>query len=212
MKTRLATLALSFLALAGCAENNASVAITTICATPDDPLQCAFSATCDAQPLGPNVLDTSFSPNQLWLFVQVDNQLADNASLDDYRTNTNTAYVQEFEVEYEGATLPVAAGSILGAATVPAGGSAVISVVPIPAAITAMLAGLVPVGGSMEIAAKLKITGVYGDTTKFESGFYRIPVQVCDGCITLPVCAAGEIRAACPSATQRPATVLCVTP
>jgi hypothetical protein len=226
MQTRLALL-LPLLALAACtADNNASVKVSAICAPPDDPTNCVFQSTCDAQTLDRNVLDVALTPaqggNRLWMFVQVDNQLPANGNAGDFRSNTNDAYAQEIEVEYPGTGLPTATAPILGSAVVPADGAAVISVTPIPESIGNILqtAGVVPAGASIEGFAKMRLKGVLGDTTKFETGAFQIPIRVCRGCllptIVFPTltCAAGDVPLSCPpnSFAQTPASSKCVTP
>src|SRR6266496_3523076 len=104
MKTRLALL-LPLLALAACADNNASVRLAQICLPPDDPKTCSFASTCDAEFIGQNTLDVDLT-KYVWMAVQADNQRPDNKNLDVSRLNTSTAWGQEIEVEYMGANLP----------------------------------------------------------------------------------------------------------
>ncbi len=215
MRSTLALLALPLLGLAGCiVDNNASVRVHSICAPPDDAAACVFADTCDAETIGPNVLDVSLT-NFLWTPIQVDNQRPDNGDLNVQRVNTSTAWVQEYEVEYEGVALPIARGPILGSAVVPADGSAVISVLPINEATGNLLAGALPAGGAVDLVAKLKIAGVYGDTSTFESGVFEVPIRVCSGCIGgYPACpTAGDVRFFCPpNPGQQPLATVCSTP
>jgi hypothetical protein len=221
MKTRLELL-LPLIALLACtAENNASIKVFGICAVPDDPSNCSFAATCDAQSIGPNVLDVGQpidqGSNRLWVFVQVNNQLPENTNLNTFRTNTNDAYVHEAVVEYPGTGLPTTTSPILGSAVVPADGTAVISVTPIPESVGAILQtpGAVPAGSIIDGFAKLKLKGVLGDTTKFETGSFDIPIRACNGCIGALVCNDPNkpIRAVCPpNDGQLPASAACLSP
>jgi hypothetical protein len=193
MKTRLAALALAAVALA-CADNSASIEPYAICAPPDD--ECVFSSECDLQYIGRLALDTSVS-QQLWIFLQVNNQLPVNGDLSAGRVNTNDAYVMEYEVEYEGA----ASGSSMGRlqSIVPASGSAVISVFLQP-----------PPTAAGEVIAKLRLKGEYVDQSDFETAEFEIPITVCQGCLGLPGCPVGEvITSICPPTAGQ--TALAVT-
>ena len=212
MKTRLALL-LPLLALAGCADNNASVRVSAICAPPDDAKACTFAATCGAQYIGQNVLDVAPATPYYELQVQVDNQTAKNDNSGAFRTNTADAFVQETEVEYLGVPLPTQRGPVLGSATVPAGGTAVISVVPIDTTNGATLKAAVGAGGYVDLVAKMRLRGVFADTTAFETGVYEVPIRVCNGCTTVPPCTtAGEVSYPCPKAGQTPASYTCAKP
>jgi hypothetical protein len=210
MKTRLALL-LPLLALAGCrVDNNGSVYLAAICAPADE--TCSFRAACDAQFIGMNAVDVA-TTNIHWLMVEVHNQLPDNAAEDTNRTNTNDAFVQEYEVEYEGVALPTARGPVPGSAHVPANGTAVISVLPIDEVTGNALGTIVGVAGAtLDIVAKVRLKGVYGDTTKFETGLFEVPIRVCRGCIGAIACTAPEVAAYCPQAGQVPSAAACVTP
>jgi hypothetical protein len=212
MKTRLATLALAALALAGCADNNASLRIAAICAPPDAEV-CAFSSTCDAQYIGFNKLDVA-NANKLWLFVQVDNQTPNNSKGDAFRTNTNDAFVQEYEIEYPGTGLPTARGPIPGSSLVPAAGSAVISLPAVDEATTLLVANALPAAGSqLDGVAEVKLRGVYADTTSFVTGVFEIPIRACRGCLAFGGCPTlGDFAVFCPQPGQAPASFSCVAP
>jgi len=193
MKTRLAALALATLALA-CADNGASIEPFAICAPPEE--ECVFSSECDLQFIGRLALDQAVSP-QLWIFIQVNNQLPVNGDLSAGRVNTNDAFVTEYEVEYEGA----ASGSSMGRlqSVVPASGSAVISVF------------LQPPPATGEVVAKLRLKGNYADQSDFETAEFEIPITVCQGCLGFPGCPVGEVlTSVCPpTAGQSPIAVTC---
>ncbi|HEY6003908.1 MAG TPA: hypothetical protein VIV57_13610 [Anaeromyxobacter sp.] len=214
MKKRLALL-LSLLAAAGCtAQNNASVKFAGMCLPPDDPTTCTFSATCSGQFIGQSTVDVGVT-NKFWAVIQVDNQMPNNENLSNFRTNTNDAYVQEFEVEYSGAPLPITTGPVLGSGVVPAAGSTVISVLPVPEIVGTVLQGSVGLGGAIDIVAKMRLRGVYGDTTKFETGVFEFPLRVCNGCVGSfqTGCALPDIAFICPpNDGQLPVSAQCTTP
>jgi hypothetical protein len=214
MKTRLATFAVALLAVAACADNNASVRLSAICAPTE---ACSFTGTCEAQTLQPVAIDVTDVP-RLLLFVQVDNQLPNNANADARRTNTNDAFVQEYEVEYPGTGLPTARGPIVGSAHVPAAGSAVIALPVVDDATRNILNGPSGLGSNATVdgVAEVKLHGVYADTTRFTTGVFTVNVRACKGpaCL-IDLCVAGEtFVATCPpdAAGQRPASGTCAAP
>jgi hypothetical protein len=211
MKTRIGLLLLPLVALAACVDNNASIEIATICAAPDDATECAFSSSqCGQTWIGQTTLDISVS-SSLWIMLQVNNQLPNNESLDENRLNTNDAWVHGYVVEFD-IGLPDVEATILGAAWVPAENSTVVSLEPIDETAAAALS-IIPLGGGVDIVAHLRLRGVYGDTTEFETGEFDIPIRVCNGCMGVPACAtAGDVRFFCPKAGQLPASSECVTP
>jgi hypothetical protein len=219
MKTRLALL-LPLLGLAACkVDNNASVRLAMICAPPEDAATCTFAETCEAEYIGQNFIEVT-ATNFLWTFVQVDNQRPDTTSEDTFRTNTSTAFVQRYDVEYVGLAMPAVKGApILGSATVPSNGSAVISILPIPESVGDFLlsdpATPLPVGAFRDLVAKVRLRGVYGDTEEFETGEYEIPIRVCNGCpVGFPACTtATDVRFFCPfNPGQAPISTECAPP
>lgn len=196
MKTRVLA-ALAALGLASCtAQNNASMQIFAICSPTDT---CTFGGTCDLQYLGRPALDVG-QTNSLFLFLQVNNQLQNNAAPDTGAANTHDAYVQEIKVTYAGASLPGSSARVQQ--TVPAGGSAVIGALAIPPAVGDAIATALPGGG--EVVAKVKLTGIYGDQSSFETAEYDVPVLVCSGCVAAPTCPASD-----PTLPPVPATTMC---
>jgi hypothetical protein len=179
MKTRLTPLApLVALAVAfsGCAEDNdASITMRAICVPTDD---CTFAETCDAQYIGYPTLDVAVSQS-LWLFLEVANQLPNNADAALGRTNTNDAQITEAVIEYERVALPRVA--VRSAYLVPANGSAVISVQVIPDSLGAgaVLAGAAPV----EAIANVRLRGRYFHGDDFETGEFPVAVRICNGCL-----------------------------
>lgn len=187
MKTRLAALALALAGAACTVDDSASIQVQTICAPPED--GCTFSSTCAMQYIGIITMDTAVT-DQLWLFLQVNNQLADDADPARGKLNTNDAYVEGYEVEYEGLPAPAASGRLQS--LVPAGGSAVISVLPIPPAVGA---GIAVTG---DVVAKLRLKGKLGDESSFETARIEIPVRICSGCVGAPTCGDGSAASLCP--------------
>ncbi|WP_242342626.1 hypothetical protein [Anaeromyxobacter terrae] len=195
MKTRLAALALASLALA-CADNGGSIQPFAICAPPDD-VVCSFKGTCDMQHMGPLAMDPA-QTTQLIVFMQVNNQLADNADLSAGRVNTNDAYVTEYEVEYSGVASGTSAGRTQG--VVPAGASTIIGLVLQPP----------PVPG--QLVAKMKLKGKFADQSTFETAAYEAPILI--GPVGAPACPTGEVlKGTCPgNLGQIPLGVACEAP
>ncbi len=209
MKTRALLLAVALLALGptGCAKNMTSVEIAAICAPPDDAAACTFNATCGAQFIGVTKIDVGLT-DRLWLIVQMNNQMTNNADPGTFRTNSHDAYVEEVSTEYE-APFPIPdTRQRVGPYVVPANGSAVVSifpVTPVAAAVIGAAAGTTPLG----IVAKTKVSGHYQDQTAFETAAYEVAVDVCNGCIDPNPCTTGVPVAFCPNFGQSPASVKC---
>jgi hypothetical protein len=209
MDRRLLPLAVALAAAAGsCSVTAPTVAFSAICAPPDA-TSCTFSATCDAQYIGPVTMDVGVT-NQLWLTVEVHNQAADNSDPKVGRPNTQDAYVQEIEVSYAGA-VAIPATSTRVQQTVPANGTAVISIFPIPAS-AGLTAASVGAGTSAVVVAKVKGKGIFGDGTSFETPVYEVPVTVCNGCVGSPGCVdpTQSVTAICPpNPGQLPLSLTC---
>ena len=190
-------LAILALAAAGSCINSApSVTISRICAPTED---CIFGATCDLQTLGtPTVNAVASGPsNALVIFVEIQNQLPNNADPSAGRVNTNNFHVEEARVEVE---------TSVGTATlvnpmqqlVPAAGTAVLGVGLLPAADYSQL--LVNGATSALLTARLKLKGVLDDGSSFESAEFKIPVAICDNCIPAnAACTAPAVRQYCPA-------------
>jgi hypothetical protein len=209
MKTRLALL-LALMAVAGCAKNNASVRVNAVCAVPDD---CKFSGTtCSNVYIGQIAVDLAHT-NELILFIQVDNLLPSNENANTFKTNTNDAFVHEYELEYVGFPGTVTA-SVIGSATVPANSSQIVTVNLLPPDAAAQVMGMVPAGSQLDVVAKLRLKGVLADTTSFETGEYEVRGRVCNGTgcadVVGKTCTAPAVPAFCPNFGQTPTTPLCV--
>lgn len=185
MKTSLTLLAALALALAGCEDNRASIQIQAVCAPTDD---CTFAATCDAQYIGWPTLDLNASTSDsVAIFLEVENQLPNNANLGTGRLNTNDAHVDEAIVEYVGLGEFIAGTNI----NIPAAGSAVLQVEVIPTGHATELVAFV--GG--EIVGNVRLGGYLDDGTRFETGDFPVTVRICAGCLTacgVPTCPPGR--------------------
>jgi hypothetical protein len=208
MKTRLALL-LSLGCLAGCVKNNASVRVAHVCAIPDN---CAFSSGgCDTTYIGQIAIDLAVT-NQMLLFLQVDNLLPNNGNPGTFKTNTNDAFIQEYEIEYEG--FPgTFTGPVTGSATVLAATSTVVSVDVVSPIAASQAVGFVPAGG-LDAVAKVRLKGVLADGSSFETGVYEVPFLACNGAgcanIALPTCTAPAVLSVCPNFGQLPSRGFCV--
>lgn len=195
MKTRAQLLALPILiaTIASCRDNRASIEIESICFPSDD---CTFGATCDKQVIGFTTMDVSQVSGAV-LFLQVANQLTDNANKDTGRTNTNGAHIDQVAVEY-GSTLPRDVYD-LSNQRIPSGGTAVIALDAIrpSTAASAALQAFAPPGTVRSLVTKIRLRGYYDDGSRFETGEFPTAIQVCNGCLPTSACAAGKV--ACPS-------------
>ncbi len=201
----LAILALGTL-LAGCAKNGVSVELSTLCAPPDDATSCSFAATCDAQYIGPVMIDTS-ATYMLWLIVQVNNQLPNNFDATVGRANTHDAFIQRFDVTFDTSyAVPPVTNYV--DFTVPAAGSAVVSVYPVDAPAAAVL-GASAGAGALTVVAEVVAKGIFADQSTFETAPMKIPIQVCNGCIGVPTCATGTPAVCPPNVGQAPLSVAC---
>jgi hypothetical protein len=196
-----------------------SVQVAAICAPPDDVAVCAFAGDCGkTEFLGTSTLDVSVS-DQLFLVVQANNQLTNNADSSAGRGNSHDAYVTEMEVEYE-APVPVPAWrEPIGPYHVPANGVSSLSIFPIdastPGALSAFMAiaGALPVGGQYRLVANVRLLGKYQDERSFETAVFPVAIDVCDGCLPFdcdPVTTGVQSPiGACPSFGQLPASLDC---
>ncbi len=209
MKPRATPLALPLLALAvlagasGCADN-ASVEVQAICNPTDD---CTFAGKCDTQYIGYPTLDletavaSRLPPNaDLWLMLQVSNQLPNNASADRWRVNTNDAHVDTTTIEYEGAksgTQEIGSNYL-----VPANSTSVVSV-------KLNLTGAVATAVGAMVVAHVRLSGYFDDGTRFETGDFPIAVVVCAGCAS-EACGTGV--STCPPNSEGQTPLTCGTP
>jgi hypothetical protein len=177
-------------------DNNASVSWGPICAPNDD---CAFDGECGAETLAPLefIPGTPGTLGSLHIFVQVDNQRADNSNEGTGNTNTATAYLRELELEYSNG-LPTTAIPVSYQA--PANSSTVVYVqIPLPGVTAGQL-----------VTVRIRALGVYGDEREFETAALEVPIRICSGttCLLAGACISGF---GCPvPAGQSP--IACVDP
>jgi hypothetical protein len=178
MKTRTAALATAALlgALAGasgCVDNRASVQAQHVCFPSDD---CTFDDTCEEYIGYPALAKTDSAYDDLWLLLQVANQMPNNEDLALGRTNTNDAHIDETVVAYEGAL--GGEQSIGSNFRVPAGGTSIVSV---KLALDGAVAGTA--AAPTELLANVRFRGYLDDGTRFETGEFPVWIKVCDtGC------------------------------
>jgi len=203
MKTRALLLALPVLALAGCTrQNHASVAIQAICYPTDT---CTFSSTCTNSVIGTPIVDVSANGGTTEFFLQVANQLPDNSDKDAGRVNTNGAHVDQVSVSYDQVGLPTDS-YYTSNMVIPADGTNVIAVWATRAWVgnnaTILQDAVAAGGGVAELVAKIRLRGYYDDGSTFETGEFKMGVNVCDGCLNLPFCPPG--KSACPFEGMEP--------
>ncbi len=186
MNSRLTLVALPLVAVAAfagasaCAPN-AAVEVQAICYPTDD---CTFGSTCDKVLIG----DPATSTGTVTLFVQVGNQLANNANANTMRVNTNDAHVDEIQIESPtGAITKIGTNQL-----VPAKGSTIVGVT---------LTGMSTTGLSVSTVI---MRGFFDDGTRFETGDFPIAVVGCTSCI--PTCSTGV---ACPPGATGQAPAVC---
>lgn len=222
MKLTNRTLLLAPLLLAACVDNKGTVQLRHVCAPPEAASTCGFAETCDAVSLAPFFFDVSAGSPRMWMFVEVGNQLESNASPEIGRVNTHDAYVQEAVVSYEGGGLALASASHRLQQMVPSESTQVLSIYPLPDSAAFELSTFT-ITGIVDIVAKVKLKGVYGDETGFETAEYEIPLRICNGCLNpggpIGCPTAGDLLFACPPGSapgglisQSPASFECVSP
>lgn len=192
----------------GCLDDRAqtSVQMAQICSATDD---CTFAATCDQQHIGSVIIDVSLT-NELVLFLQMNNQLQNNADLASGRVNTNNAHLTQVTVEYDGVALPSGGSSPPANIQIPANGSTTAGVVAVHAAAGNALALLPAL--PVEFTARIKGHGYFDNGRTFETGEYPVRMVACDGCLGVIACTPPALPQACPGFGQTPAAQTCVTP
>jgi hypothetical protein len=197
------TLAPLALLLAGCGVDNfASIQLFEICFPPAPDTTtgvCIYPAKCDNSLLGRPLVVVP-GATQLEVPIQVNNQLKSDADPSTGRVNTNDAHIEKYTISYGVPGVGVAGAVSLANDTVPADGNTVVLVeVLSSAAITALGASALP-AGTTTIVAKVVASGRYDNGTTFETGAYKVAVDVCKGCATAPVVCSGTtvLFGACP--------------
>ena len=210
MKTLKRLLLLAPLALAGgCIDNKPVVEMFGVCAPPDADA-CSFDAECDGFYLGDVVVDID-SAQRLILFLEVHNQLLPNDDPGTGRVNTNDAFVQEVFVTFRGLDLDATSHRLQQ--VVPANGTTVIAAFPVTEEAVAQL-GTLGIVGVVDFIAQVRLRGILGDGSDFETAQYEIPVRVCNGCLpgVGPCADPAQFLVGCPAdpGAQAPTTVACV--
>jgi hypothetical protein len=221
--TRTGLLAIALATLAsGCVKNNySSVEASTLCAMPDD---CTFSGKCGAGFIGAPMYDVAggvITGEEMWLAIQMNNQLDNNANKETGAVNTHDAHFEFYSVDYldSGGLLPPSTGDIPATAgpaqqTIEANSTAVIGINPIPFALVESLAAaplspipdwstVVGFGNYVQIVANVHIKGRFDDTSTWATE-YRIPIRLCMNCIGGSCKDPTTTPFACPNLVQDP--------
>ena len=194
--------------LGGCVKPSATVEIYQACAPPAPTASgCVYpTGTCSLSPLDTYTIDVDVA-DRLFLAVEVHNQLTDNSSVDTGTGNTHNAYVNHYSVGFS-ASLPGTSGDIENA--VPSAGSSVIGVELINGDTwTALYNQLHGTTNTVRMTADLKLSGVYGDQSHFETAPRKFGIEVCAGCFTPGTCTSGTITY-CPGPGIWPASAACL--
>jgi hypothetical protein len=199
------------LSLACSQSNFGTVELFQLCfpPTPDSTGGCALPANkCDKVQADVSVLDVGTAPDLL-LLLQINNQQPNNADTSTGRINTNDALVLEYRIRFEGANLtPVVVPAT--PVQVPAANSQVAFIPVVPRSTTNQLRSIVTGVNPTTVFAFVKAAGRFYDDRTFETGEYRIPVDVCNGCVGVFGCLAPKIRVGvCLQDGQLPATISC---
>ncbi len=183
---------LALLLAAGCgADNFASVQFFEICFPPAPTSgSCTFPATCETTLLGRPFVDVG-AASVLELPIQMNNQLPPITDTSTGRVNTNDAHIEKYTINYSvgGAALP---GTVsLANDTVPTSGSTVVLVEVLPLSTITALSAIAP-STPTTIVAEVVASGRYDNGNSFETGPYKIAVDVCN-------CGAVPIASICPT-------------
>jgi hypothetical protein len=192
------------------------VSIYAICAPPNPDTtsgSCLYPATCDAAFAGTPVLDVTTAQLDFRLPVQINNSLPNNSNAGNGQINTNDAFIQSFELNFTGPSLPP--WTVSQVLTVPADGSsgALLRLIP-----TAYFPSLVPPGaGRLSIVVNVRGRGILTSQAPFTTAWFQVPVEVCAGCLAGTICPPGSLLATCPSSANgqtspgQSATFACIT-
>jgi hypothetical protein len=181
MTAHRALLLLLLATLAACAKNgnNASIQMFGVCSVPES---CSYSATCGEFALQNYTIDVSMN-DRIAVPIEVHNQLINNADTGSGgtgHTNTNNATVQTASIEWSAPGVAVSVTSDMVQA-VPADGTGVVVVELMNDAAWMAFSGVSPAG--VTAIADLKLKGELGDGSTFETGTYRLSIDVCNGCL-----------------------------
>lgn len=203
--------------LAGCSRTSRdSVVLSALCfpPTPDTNGLCAFSSGTCSQVLanGHLFVDLAVSPGGTLEYpIQIDNLRVDNSDTSTGRTNSNTAFVEQFDMRYVSTGLSIPAASVNAAHTVPTSGSTVAVVTLIPSSVAAALAPALPAGGA-EALIEVKARGHYADGSDFDTAEFPVPVTITLGDPAVAAifsCPTGTTSHSCPQIGQTAVTTKC---
>jgi hypothetical protein len=203
----LSTLATAAL-LGGCVKPSATVEIYQACAPPAPTAEgCIYpTGTCSLSPLDTYTMDVDVT-SSMFLAVEVHNQLADNANPSTGAANTHNAFVNHYSVGFS-ASLPGTSGDIENA--VASNGSSVVGVRLIDSDTwQALYNQLHGTNDTVRMTANLKLSGVWGDQSHFETAPRKFGIEVCAGCFVAPTCTTGTL-AFCPGPGVWPASSACL--
>lgn len=218
MNPRPLAAALLVLALAGCRDDLATIELFAICAPPDDAASCGTTGACEAVLASPRLeVLTSVNVggvatvNQLEAFVQLNNQLPNNADVDLGRVNTNDFIGEAYLIHFRG--VPGLSDVVYPANFTVAAESSSTPVIPIiPSSTMIQLRGAIVDGTTALVIAEVRVRGHLIDGSEIETEAFDVAVNVTDsefvpaGCPTL-----GDVRFYCPNAGQTASTE-CVAP
>jgi hypothetical protein len=185
MNTRALALAtaLAGIALGACSAATESVELgfTAICFPTKD---CTFAATCDQQLMGSPAIDVSVA-RSLWVAVQMDNRLPNNADATVGRVNTNDAHVTSFEITYT--DFPLSSVVQLTQQRIPAAGTTTVQLYVVPPQALPIAAP----AASTQSVAHVRAKGYYDNGSSFETGEFPVAFRYCSGCVGSISCPAG---------------------
>jgi hypothetical protein len=238
MKTRVVAFAFALLAgTAGCkTENHASIEVFGICGPPEDAETCSTSGECETffagRPTVFTMAESAFFPgvifeNELNHFMQVNNQLPNNADPSAGRVNTNDAIIESYEFSFDvrgtfdaiGAFFQVSIPDLSypAVSTIPANGSFTPNVPLIPRAQLKAISDEMFLNGDDDslatVIVSLRMKGHLEDGTEFETAEHEYAIDVIDMIAAAPVCpiAGEEVVAICPHEGQD-FTFVCAEP
>ncbi len=189
------------LALAGCSAPYTSVFIGDICAPPAPDTTsgaCLYPSTCETVLASPPRLDVSTAVLDFRLPLEVDNLLQDNSNTANGAVNNNDAFITAFEMQYSGG--PAIPNRIVNASfRVPVTGAQTYVVPLISATDFPALQSAVG-SGTLSMVVNVRAYGNLASGTTFTTGWFQVPVLVCNLCLQ-NVCGTGTVFfASCPGA------------
>lgn len=200
---------------AACAENDASMQVYAVCTPPmpDAEGACTYPEKC-ATTIGGGVdADLALTGGTVYMPIQLNNRRAANADATTGHLDTATAWVDGFELSYEG--LAAAGGTVsVTSKPLPPGGSGVTVVPLIPAgAISSTTLSAWPSTETRSGKVFVRAKGHWADGGEWEtSDNFQIPVRLCNGCTgAAPTCSDGSEQLACPQTGQTATYAACTS-